>query len=89
MEHSEQPKSRIENPELIAKIRAQFADEWEELVTGGGIYNDEEFEYVEKIRRGERVPKRHIWVREKLIRIGQDHRLTPDEIAALENIFLE
>ncbi|MEK7464610.1 MAG: hypothetical protein AAB617_02435 [Patescibacteria group bacterium] len=80
--------NRLENPEFVGQIRSQFADEWEEVVTGKGFFNEEDFAYVDKIRAGERVPKEHKWLRDKLIRIGQDYRLTPEEIDRLQEIFL-
>ena len=81
--------SRLEDPAFISKIRNQFADEWEELVTGEGHFSQDEFGYGNKIRHGEKVPSNHKWLHDKLVRIGQDYRLTVDEIDRLKEAFLE
>ena len=77
----ENPRSEI-SPDLLGKIekvREQFADEWEELVTGPGVFGTHEMQFGEVARRGEKLPK-HRWVEDKLVRICQDLRLTPDDI---------
>ena len=85
---SPSPSSRLEDSNFVKKIRDQFADEWEELVTGKGSFNEQAMSYVGKIRVGEKVPKSNIWLNDKLVRIGQDFRLSPDEIDKLQEIFL-
>lgn len=79
----------MEDPSFIEKIRQQFADEWEEMITGEGKFSEEEYSYGEKIRAGEKVPKDHKWLYNKLVRIGQDYRLSLEEIDHLKEIFLE
>ena len=81
--------SRLEDRAFISKIRNQFADEWEELVTGEGHFSQDEFGYGNKIRHGEKVPSSHKWLHDKLVRIGQDYRLTVVEIDRLKEVFLE
>lgn len=88
MEKFEQKKSRIEDPNFIEQIRQQFADEWEDLVTGEGTSNEDELGFAQKIREGKKIPE-HPWLRSKLVKISQDYRLTPEEIDDLMNIFLE
>jgi len=82
-------KSRIEDPAFIEKIRNQFADEWEEIITGKGLFDEIDYLCLEKIRAGEKVPRNHRWLHDKLVRIGQDHRLSLEEIDRLREIFLE
>lgn len=66
--------------EQVDIIRRQFADEWEELVTRpGSRWSNEEFGYVDIARRGEKIEK-NTAVRDKLVRICQEYRLTPDQI---------
>lgn len=97
MEQREQNNtSRLEDPVFVESIRSQFADEWEEVITGWeevitgkGKFGEEDFEFVDKIRRGEKVPRSNKWLYDKLVRIGQDYRLSPDEIDQLKGIFLE
>ena len=81
--------SRIDDPSFIEAIRKQFAEEWDELITGPGSYSEDELTYGDKILRGEKVPRTHRWLDQKLVRIGQDQRLTPDEIDKLRELFLE
>jgi hypothetical protein len=83
-------QSRAEDPVVIQKIREQFANEWEELVTKPGEFiTEEDFTYLDKIRNGEKVPSKHKWLRDKLVRICQDLRLTPEEIDQVQELFLE
>ncbi len=75
--------------DFINEFRKKLADEWEEAVTGVQANIDQEkLDYVEKIRRGKKLPK-DIELLSKIARIGQDYGLNPDEIQQLENILTE
>ena len=89
MENVEKLKSRLDDPKFVEQVRNKFADEWEEVVTGKGTFKKGEFEYVNKIRNAERVPSSHRWARDLLIRVGQDFKLTVEEIDRLEGLFLK
>ena len=80
--------SRIENADFLAKIREDFASTLEELVTNpkpGGSFDTS---LPGKIRADEKIGGGRD-VEGILVRIGQDYRLSPDEIDALKERWLE
>ncbi len=82
-------KSRLEDHEFFAKIRDAVAERLDDLVTdpklrGAGLPLD----LGERIRRGEKVAISRL-VRDAVIGVGDDLRLTRDEIDILEEKFLE
>lgn len=85
----EKSDSRLKNQEFFEKIKEAVANKFDDLATdpnlnGAGFPID----LGERIRRGEKVTRGPI-IRDALISIGQDFRLTPEEIDELQNIFLE
>ena len=78
-----------EGPNFFEEIRDAVADRLDDLATdpkldGVGFPLD----MGEKIRNGEKI-ERSRSVRDIIISVGQDFRLTPDEIDGLEEKFLE
>ena len=87
-EKSPAPKSRLEDLEFFAKVRDAVADRLDDLATdpkldGVGFPLD----MGEKIRNGGKIESSRS-VRDIIISIGQDFRLTLDEIDGLEEKFL-
>jgi hypothetical protein len=66
--------------ERLAVIKKCLADEWEKMVTGEAEFSDEEMHYADILRAGGKLPRKHKWVEQKLVRICQDYRLTPDQV---------
>ena len=89
MNKFEQPEQTGVDPEIIEQIREQFAEEWENIVTGEGTFDEEDFGYVEKIKNGGKVPMEHKWLHDMLIRIGQDRGMNVREVDYLIETFLE
>lgn len=88
-EKQDREKSRLEDPEFFEKVKDAVAERFDDLATdprllGVGIPLD----LGEKIRRGEKVPLSRL-VRDALIGVGDDLRLTRDEIDELEEKFLD
>lgn len=82
-------KSRLEDPEFFEKMKDAVAERFDDLATdprllGAGTPLD----LGEKVRRGEKVPLSRL-VRDALIGVGDDFRLTRDEIDELEEKFLD
>lgn len=66
--------------EQLEVVKRQFANEWEEMITGSGVFSEEEMRYADTLRAGGKLPKNHKWVTQKIVRIGQDYRLAPEQI---------
>lgn len=85
----EQPKSRLEDPNFFAQLQEAVAERLDELVTDptldkGGFPLD----LGEKIRSGEKVSGGRI-IRDAIIGVGENFRLTRDEIDVIKSIFLK
>ncbi|MBI5254653.1 hypothetical protein HY932_02640 [Candidatus Falkowbacteria bacterium] len=85
----EQQKSRLVNPDFFSEIQNAVADRLDDLATDpklnkGGFQLDT----GDKIRRGEKV-KSSIMVRDAIIGVGEDFRLSRDEIDIIKSTFLE
>jgi hypothetical protein len=87
----ERAPSRLDDKNFIAEIRVAFADAILEEVTEPDPRRQRP-QYseaaIKKIMAGERVEASD-GVSDKLVRVGQDFRLTPDEIDRLKEIFLK
>lgn len=76
--------------EFLDNFINAFSQELEKMVTGpGNRFSDEDMEIVGKFREFRKLPREHGWFQDLLIRVGQDFRLTPDEIEILKDRFLE
>ena len=85
----EQPNSRLEDPKFFSQLQEAVAERLDELATNpkldkGGFPLD----LGEKIRRGEKISG-GIMIRDAVIGVGDDFRLTRDEIDILKGRFLE
>jgi hypothetical protein len=90
MENFEKQQSRLENQEFIDKFIDVYANELEKMVTEPGSgFSEDELEIVNKFRKSKKLPRAHKWFHDLLVRVGQDFRLTPDEIDILRDKFLE
>lgn len=85
------PQSRINNSEFIQKFIDVYATELEKMVTEptGEIWTEKELDQVNNFRTVQKLPRAHRTFRDLLVRVGQDFRLTVDEIEILRNKFLE
>lgn len=85
----EQPPSRLENSKFFSELQSAIADRLDELATDPTLdHAGFPLDLGDKIRRGEKVPS-SIMVRDAIIGIGEDFRLTRDEIDTLKKKFLE
>lgn len=90
MKNFEAPRSRIEDDKFIDKFIDAYADELEKMATQpGSQFSEEELEMVNKFRESRKLLSAHKWFHDLFVRVGQDFRLTPDEIDILRDKFLE
>ena len=89
MEKFESQSSPLDIPGFVDNLRERFARELEELITDPKFKNANfDINSADKIRSREKI-KAPTLIRDLLVRIGQDFRLTPDEIDRLEEMFIE
>jgi len=90
MKDFETQRSKIEDEQFIEKFFNTYAEKLEEMVTQpNSRFSEEELEMVNKFRELKKLPREHRWFHDLLIKIGQDFRLTPDEIDVLKDKFLK
>lgn len=90
MEHIEEKQSRLDNLEFINKFIDVFADELEKIVTEPeSTFSENDLKIVNEFRETKKLPRDHRIFHDLIVRVGQDFRLTPDEIDTLRNRFLE
>ncbi len=86
----ELPQQRVDDPAFLEKFLDTVADELEELATSPDHqFSDSELDIVKNFREHKKLPREHLWFHNLLVRVGQDFRLTPDEIEVLRDKFLE
>lgn len=84
------PQSRVDNPEFIDKFIDTYASELEEMATEPKSRLTEiELNLINRFRESQKLPSSHRLFYDLLVRVGQDFRLTPDEIDILIERFLE
>lgn len=84
----EQPTSRLMNPEFLLKLQNAVADRLDDLATDPALDKAGfPLDTGERIRKGEKVAG-SIMIRDAIIGVGEDFRLTRDEIDILKNKFL-
>ncbi len=90
MNSFETPSSPL-NSERIQEIRTLFAHELEELATApdAKLFPEEQALVDAFVNKAGRLPENHRLFRGMLVRLGQDLRLTHEEIDALKEAFLE
>ncbi|MBI4121028.1 MAG: hypothetical protein HY457_02125 [Parcubacteria group bacterium] len=89
MESSEKPHSRLEDPQFIEEFVVAYAYALEEKVTASNSgFSEEDLGAVSEFTKLRKLPRTKPF-RETLIKVGQDFRLTPDEIDFLLDKFLE
>jgi len=86
----ESQQSRLSESEFVQKIRDTFADELDELTTDPQ-FKDAGFNIKmgKKIRVGEKIDGTSVMINDLLVRVGQDFRLTPEEIDSLKEIIFK
>jgi len=85
----EQLKSRLENPEFLSQLQGAIAERLDELATDPTLEKAGfPLDLGTKIRNGEKVPASRM-IRDAIIGVGEDLRLTRDEIDVLKEKFLE
>ena len=90
MEKFEIKKSRVEDAEFLNKFFDVYANELEDMVTRPGSgFSEEELEMVSRFRETRKLPKENTSFHDRLVKVGQDFRLTPDEIDVILGKFLE
>ncbi len=92
MNNFEKPKSRLDDPKFIDEFVNVFANELENMVTRpkpGHQSSNSELDAVSKFRETKKIPSARSEFYDLLIRIGQDFRLSADEIEVLRKRFLE
>ena len=90
MENFEEKQSRLNDPEFISGFTNTLADELERMVTEpGSTFSENDLKIVNEFRETQKLPSGHRIFHDLLVRVGQDFRLTPDEIDTLRNRFLE
>lgn len=90
MKNFEKQQSRLDDQKFIDNFFDVYADELEKTATKpGNRLSEDELEFVNKFRKSKKLPKGDRLFRGLFIRVGQDFRLTPDEIDALEDRFFE
>ncbi|MBI4992321.1 MAG: hypothetical protein HZB99_03815 [Candidatus Harrisonbacteria bacterium] len=89
----EKPEKKLVKLEgrLLSQVKDKYIEELEKMVTDPQArFSQEELELVSRFIMGkEKIPKNHKWFYDTLIRVGQDFRLTPDEIDVLIDEFSE
>jgi len=85
----EKSQSRLEDPKFFSEIQDAIAERLDDLVTNPTL-NDAGFplDLGDRIRNGEKVSA-SIMIRDAIIGVGDDFRLTRDEIDVLKKKFLE
>lgn len=84
-----QPKSRLKDPNFFAQLQEAVAERLDELATDPTLDKAGfPLDLGEKIRSGAKVSGGRM-IRDAIIGIGEDFRLTRDEIDVLKNIFLK
>ena len=90
MTQFEKTRSRIEDLEFIDKFVDTYASELEDIVTKPHErFSESDLEFVNKFRESRKLPEGNALFYNLFIRVGQDFRLTPDEIDALIERFFE
>lgn len=90
MENFENKQSRLDNQEFIEKFCDVYANELEDIVTKpGSNFSSDELGFVNNFRESKKIPKGYKLFSDLLVRIGQDFRLTQNEIDVLKGRFLE
>ncbi len=87
----ENPQEQLDQ-QTLDKIFNKYTEELEKRATNPDSieFSDDEISQIDKfIKNKTKLPKSNRKFRELLIRIGQDVRLTPDQINLLEEKFLE
>lgn len=83
-----EPESRLVDSKFLSELQNAVADRLDDLATNPALNNAGfPLDIGEKIRKGEKVTA-SIMVRDAITGVGQDFRLTPDEIDTLKNKFL-
>jgi len=84
----EQFGSRLEDPRFLSQIQTAVADRLDELATDPTLDKAGfSLDLGSKIRGGEKVPTSRM-IRDAIIGVGENFRLTRDEIDILKNKFL-
>ena len=85
----EQPKSRLDDPSFFSQLQEAVAERLDELATDPTLdKGDFPLDLGEKIRKGKKVSGA-IMIRDAIIGVGEDFRLTRDEIDILKDKFWE
>lgn len=79
--------SRLEDPNFLLEFRNQLAGEIEKEIEDGSWWKNEGGDPSE-IREGKKIAW-HLWVNDKISRLGQDLRLSWDEIEELQRLIME
>ena len=86
---SEQSPSRLEDPKFFLELQGAIADRLAELATDPSLDKAGfPLDLGDKVRRGEKVPS-SIMIRDAIIGVGENFRLTRDKIDILKKKFLE
>lgn len=90
MKNFESRPSRLDDNKFLDKFFDTYINELEDLVTKpGGGFSERELEMVSAFRETKKLPKSNHAFHDRLVKIGQDFRLTPDEIDVVIDKFLE
>jgi len=85
----QQSKSRLESEDFLLEIKEAIAERLDELTTDPALEKAGlPLDLGDKVRRGEKVPP-FIIIRDAIIGVGEDFRLSREEIDVLKKKFLE
>mgnify|MGYP001576666554 CR=1 FL=1 len=90
MKNFETRSSRIEDNQFMDKFFDTYLNELEDMVTNPkNHFFKEDLEMVRTFRETRKISGNNITFRDLLVRVGQDFRLTPDEIDVILSKYLE